>query len=80
MSRARAERSQVIRPPTNTREVSGTLSSRPRALSRKFLLRHCFVSEPNDLSVANISGASLERVSETMYTLNYCAKISSFDK
>ena len=52
-----------MRPPTNTREVSGSLSSRAHVLNKEFLLSHCYINDPSDLSVANISGADLDHVS-----------------
>ena len=56
----------TIRPPTNTREVSGA----PRKmLDAVFLLKHCYVEEPSDLCVCNISGEGLKVVSLNGYTL-----------
>ncbi len=54
--------SRLIHPPTNTREVSGSLSSRGHVLNKEFLLHRCYVSKPSDLSVVSIRGSNLERV------------------
>ena len=55
-----ARRSQILRPPTNTREASGV----PRkVLDKSFLLKHCYGQEPGDLCVCNISGKGLQDVS-----------------
>lgn len=55
---ARARR--AFRPPTNTREASGV----PKMLlGSSFLLKHCYVEQPSDLCVCNISGMGLRDVS-----------------
>ncbi|CAI8026257.1 X-ray radiation resistance-associated protein 1 [Geodia barretti] len=43
----------LLSPPLNTREASGATR---RVLNREFLMRHCFVDAPSDLSHADISG------------------------
>jgi hypothetical protein len=43
----------LLSPPLNTREASGAPR---RVLNREFLMRHCFVDTPSDLSHADISG------------------------
>lgn len=49
-----------LSPPANTREASGV----PRKkLDKIFLMRHCFVEQPTDLSDADISGVHLTTVS-----------------
>lgn len=61
------ESGRTIRPPTNTREVSGA----PRKmLDRMFLLKHCYVEEPSDLCVCNVSGEGLKVVSLDGYILS----------
>ena len=51
--------SSDLRPPTNTREDSGVTK---RMLDKAFLMRHCFVEQPTDLSDADISGVHLTTV------------------
>ena len=60
---ASSNSSRIFRPPTNTREASGSIVSRRYTLNKSFLLSHCYVDEPSDLCVANISGVGLEYVS-----------------
>ena len=55
-------RSEHLRPPTNTREASGGTR---RVLDKVFLMRHCFVEQPTDLSEGDISGVHLTNVSVT---------------
>ena len=52
-------RSEHLRPPTNTREASGGTQ---RVLDKAFLMRHCFVEQPTDLSDGDISGVHLTTV------------------
>lgn len=54
------ESGKALRPPTNTREASGTLR---KTLDESFLLKHCYVEKPSDLCVCNISGEALQEVS-----------------
>lgn len=51
-----------LSPPSNTREASGMPR---RVLDKRFLMRHCFVEQPTDLSDADISGVHLRTVSKT---------------
>ena len=52
-------RFEHLRPPTNTREASrGTR----RVLDKAFLMRHCFVEQPTDLSDGDVSGVHLTTV------------------
>lgn len=55
-----------LRPPTNTREASGATR---RVLDREFLMRHCFVEHPTDLSDADISGVHQSSVRRASYIL-----------
>ena len=50
----------LLSPPLNTRETSGAPR---RVLNRVFLMRHCSVETPSDLSHADISGVHLKSVS-----------------
>ena len=50
----------LLSPPVNTREVSGVGR---RVLDREFLMRHCFVERPSDLSHADITGVHQNTVS-----------------
>lgn len=50
----------TVNPPANTREVSGALK---KILDGFFLLKHCYVEDPSDLCVCNISGVGLRSVS-----------------
>ena len=53
-------KSRYLDPPTNTRDVSGA----PRSvLDRVFLMRHCYVEQPCDLSYCDICGVHLKNVS-----------------
>ena len=54
----------LLPPPTNTREPSGMTK---RHLDREFLMRHCFVEQPSDLSDADISGIQQYSVRVYMY-------------
>ena len=54
------ESARVLRPPTNTREVS---CAPRKVLDGFFLLKHCYVEDPTDLCVCNISGEGLQDVS-----------------
>lgn len=58
------ESGKALRPPTNTREASGTLK---KTLDESFLLKHCYVEKPSDLCVCNISGEALQEVSCDSY-------------
>lgn len=49
-----------LSPPTNTREASGLPK---KTLDKEFLMRHCFVEQPTDLSDGDISGMHLTTVS-----------------
>ena len=51
----------LLSPPLNTREASGATR---RVLNREFLMRHCFVDAPSDLSHADISGVHQNSVSK----------------
>ena len=53
-------RSKVTLPPPNTREAGCPSHNR---LSKKLLMKHCYVEQPSDLTVANISGYQLTDVS-----------------
>ena len=55
--------SHCVRPPTNTREASGAAR---RVLDKAFLMRHCYVEQPTDLSDADISGVHLTSVRPSM--------------
>ena len=55
-------RYDLLRPPTNTREDSGATR---RVLDKAFLMRHCFVEQPTDLSDGDISGVDLTTVRAT---------------
>lgn len=58
-----------LTPPTNTREASGVPR---RQLDKTFLMRHCFVEQPSDLSEADISGVHQNTVRPVYtYTQNY---------
>lgn len=52
--------SGYLSPPANTREASGLLR---KTLDKRFLMRHCFVEQPTDLSDGDISGVHLRTVS-----------------
>lgn len=58
--------SKVVRPPTNTREASYVP---PIVLNASFLLEHCCIESPGDLSDANISGKQLKDVSGKSYAV-----------
>lgn len=61
-----------LSPPTNTREPSGVPK---KTLDKKFLMRHCFVEQPTDLSDADISGVHLTTVSNGSSVVHDCFMI-----